>query len=361
MRSLSVEEVHSIKVEELGLDPEIYDLSSSEAIACAFKRIANILCPCTSSTLVREIIEPLRGLVQDIDEIKESANSILESMIAYGDFLEQLEDNETSGYNTRLLLNVAPQRFILRESGTAILIGSTPEQRMIFPEALQNRIEYINHVRRLSPLDDEDLKVNLIQIGLYEISYSYWLNQPSDSESPSELVSRIDEKLDSKGPSGEIPGLSILDRKEPVTYYTRRWKYINLEYYSGRFVCRRPQAYGADLWCYVELSKGIPKKLLDLPLESSSWRGCDEAWRLQAAIDYLRGSPQEYRIREESGGKYILDFFSPVPMWATRRWDAIGEKLAKPLKCLFSYQFNEKEVSEEINYIKEKLWLKEID
>jgi len=100
------------------------------------------------------------------------------------------------------------------------------------------------------------------------------------------------------------------------------------------------------------------RKVLDFPQPNSKWRGCDDAWLAQAAIDREREAPQEFRVRQGPHGMKILDFFSPVPMWARRRWDALGEPVPAS-KSLFSYRFKEEEVREEITFITERLWLRE--
>ena len=123
-------------------------------------------------------------------------------------------------------------------------------------------------------------------------------------------------------------------------------------------VGRRAQAYGADLWCYVEVDRGIPVRFVDLPLANSVWRGCDEAWRLQAAIDCERGTPQVFRRRSGPKGTDVIDLFSPMPMWARRRWDAVGEPIESS-GCLFSYKFRNGEVLEEVDFLKDKLWIAE--
>ena len=52
-------------------------------------------------------------------------------------------------------------------------------------------------------------------------------------------------------------------------------------------------------------------------------------------------------------------FFSPVPMWARRRWETIGEPVSA-FGCLFSFKFSETVVSDEIAFAREYMWLKEI-
>ena len=155
----------------------------------------------------------------------------------------------------------------------------------------------------------------------------------------------------------ELPGLLLLDPERPVRYYRGRW--VEPSKQAGHFVGRRPQAYGADLWCYVEVQEGHAVGLVDLPTRHGVGRGCDEAWRLQAAIDYERDAPQVYRVRSGPGRSWLLDFFSPVPMWARRRWETIGEPVSA-FGCLFSFKFSETVVSDEIAFAREYMWLKEI-
>jgi len=149
----------------------------------------------------------------------------------------------------------------------------------------------------------------------------------------------------------------LLDPAKSVRYYPARW--VDKTKSTGRFIGRRPQAYGADLWCYIDLESGVPRKFLDLPLPKSRVRGCDEAWRIQAAIDARRAEPQRFRVRRGPEGWVVLDLFSPVPMWARRRWDAVGEPVPST-GCLFSYRFRPTEIEEEIRFARDILWLAEL-
>ena len=98
--------------------------------------------------------------------------------------------------------------------------------------------------------------------------------------------------------------------------------------------------------------------MIDLPGATSRWRGCDEAWRLQMALDALRRGPQRYAIRRQ-GSSSVVQFFSPVPMWARRRWDAIGEPVSSS-GCLFAYRISEAELEEEVHFMRNVLWLDEL-
>ena len=356
LRRLTSMEVHASKVAQLGLDPTALDLTSVEAIAAALRRVACFLCPCAPSTLVRGVVRPLRGLVGDIAAFKGLVEQTLDAMSAHGDFLEHCDIEEDAADGTTSLLYAAPASFVARESGTVILLGISSNLFHGLPDDLVSRIEYAKHLRRLSPVPGEDLPADLNQLGLIDIGYSRWLQEP-EVETPAQHLSRLDRLLDAVQPSRDVPGLSLLDPERPVRYYRGRWTEIRSQ--SGRFVARRSQAYGADLWCYIELRDGNPERLIDFPLAGSRWRGCDEAWRLQMAIDAQRGNAQQFRVQQGPKGIRVIQFFSPVPMWAQRRWDAVGEPVSSS-GCLFAYRLDGAELAEEMRYLHEMLWLEEL-
>lgn len=355
MRRLTVAQVHAQKVSELGLDAGALDLTSIEAIAGALRRVACFLCPCSAATLVRGVIHPLRGLVDDTDAMKTFVEQTLDAMIAHGDLFEQPQVQE-DGFGAVVLVYAAPPSFVLRQSGSAILLGIASDHLSALPDDLQARIEYVNHVRRVAPIAHENLRDELLQVGLIEVSDDVWLSSPPAGSAADHLL-RLDRLLDAAGTSRTIPGLLLLDPERPVQYYRGRW--VEPRSQTGRFVARRSQAYGADLWCYVELHEGQSERLLDLPLPGSRWRGCDEAWQLQLAIDATRGHSQRFRLRPLPNGAAVLELFSPLPMWARRRWDAIGEPVPTS-GCLFGYRLRREEIPEEALYARAALWLGEV-
>ncbi len=103
------------------------------------------------------------------------------------------------------------------------------------------------------------------------------------------------------------------------------------------------------------MDAGNPVRLLDLPFESTRWRGCDTAWHIQMAIDYLRQSPQRYRCRIERRG-VRFDFFSPLPQWSQRRLMVFGQALPRD-RSLFSYLVPFAEAKALEKFIRERLWL----
>ena len=54
-----------------------------------------------------------------------------------------------------------------------------------------------------------------------------------------------------------------------------------------------------------------------------------------------------------------MQFFSPVPAWAQRRWDAVGEPIESS-RCLFAYRLPGNEIDEEMRYARDMLWLEEL-
>ena len=202
-----------------------------------------------------------------------------------------------------------------------------------------------------------NLAETLLDDGLIDLPAERWLRSPRES-SPSQLIAMYDSRLDAAHASGHVEGLEILDSQSSVMYYRGRWRAPrNTD--QGRFVTRRPQAFGADLWCYVELNAGMPIRLLDLPLNPDLGRGCDEAWRLQAAIDAFSGQPQRMRLTESGAPeRSVLQLFSPPPRWLQRRLDAIGQPV-ESRRALLSYEMSQMEASEEFKFAKRMLWLEE--
>jgi hypothetical protein len=353
MRQLTPEEVHASKTRELGLDPDLLDLTSAEALAAALRRAAAELCPCAAASLRRAVVGPLRGLAPADADIASEVERVLEAMVAYGDLLEHrdVHGELTAG---PALLYTAPPSFVPRGSGGAILLGVAPDHGAVLPPELEARVDSRGHVRRLEAVVGEELGDVLCELGLLELSHDDWLRAPAAS-GPEELVRGWDLRLDAAAPSLDVPGLVILEPHKPVRYYRGRWGEPRAQ--TGRFVGRRAQAYGADLWCYVELSQGRPQRLVDLPTTGSRWRGCDEAWHLQMAIDARAGAAQRFRLRP-AGDAAILELFSPAPGWARRRWDAIGEVVTSR-GSLFAYRLPATEAEEERRFLCEQLWLEE--
>jgi hypothetical protein len=357
MKQLSPQEVHACKVAELRLDAFVPDLTAPEALAAALRRAAGFLCPCAAATLVRAVVRPLDGLVPDLASIQDSVEATLEDMVAYGDLIEQKDISSDGDEHCGVLLYAAPLSFLPRQSGAALLLGVSPGEISPLPEELEGRIEYVRHIRRIPPESAANIRPALLQFGLVELAFNAWAKAPR-LETPGAHLAHLDRLLDDARPSMTIPGLIVLEPSRPPQYYRGRW--VEPRAQTGRFIGRRSQAYGADLWCYVQAREGRPERFVDLPLPGSAARGCDEAWRIQMAIDAQRGTPQRYRLRLGRPDTQVLEFFSPIPMWAKRRWDAVGVPASNSSGCLFAYELPKDEISQEVQFIRQMLWLTEL-
>jgi len=354
MRQLTVQEVINLKIRDLGLDPTKYDLLSVEVLAAILRRNASYTCPTTPSQLISSAVNPLRGLGCDIEELREVVERTLQAMIAYGDLIES---KEFAGLeeNGRMLLYAAPSNFILRDNGNFMLSGIVSSNFSPLPPEIAQRIECIEHLRMIRPSTDSDLKTHLLELGFSELTMKKWLRTPKQTN-PTQLVAKINDFLIKSTSSPEIPGLEILDSTKPVTYYKGRWvKPTNL---TGEYVARRDQAWGSKLWSYVQINNGKAEHIIDFPVEYCEWNAWDEAWYLQMAIDASYGNPQLFRIEQITDNKAEIKLFSPIPTWAQRRLDIMGEPKKLP-GCLIGYIAEISDIAEITNFLKEYLWLSE--
>lgn len=327
------------------------DLFSTEALAASLRRAASFLSPTTPGSLIRSVAEVLEGLPGDSTDLPGRLEDILDTLVGYGDLLELPVDTER-GIGRRIVLG--PPSFVRRASGSCLLIGTRPDGAPLVGEALASAIQYRGHSRFLpaSPELDQLLAAS----DLAARSSSEWLKPPRQ-RTAIEVVTEYQDRLQAAGPSGQIEGARLLDPSAPVTYYRGRWRSPKARD-SGTFVARRPQAFGAELWCFAELLDGQFVRLIDFPLFGSPYAAADEAWRLQAAIDALGGQPQQ--VRWGSGpdpAVDVLDFFSPLPSWAQRRLDIVGNPLERSRGALFSYGLPGTEAVEELDFLTAMLWV----
>lgn len=335
----------------LGISPSLNHKIDDEFLACLLRHSAGFLCPCSTATLRSIAAESLQHLVTD-ENLVSRIEDVIDGLVMGGDLLElnQVTTDDPAVKGTWLF--AAPPSYIVRPSGSIFLTGIVADQETYLPHDLASRIRAEGYARTIAPEPEEDLSGELAELGLQELSQNNWLKSPRE-KTPEDLRSRIATKLQLQPQSGAIPDLQLLDPTQPVTYYTGRWTRPKKQ--TGQFVGRRPQEYGAPIWCFVELDNGEPTKLLDLPLGKSRWRGCDAAWHLQMAMDHSHGTPQRYRLRPNDQG-HRLDFFSPLPAWAQRRLMIVGHPLP-PDKCLLSYWVPGGELDEEEHFLQDRLWM----
>ena len=337
----------------LGLEAAGADLFSPEGLAAQLRRAASFLCPATPGELTRAVLEVLAGLPGYSAETATQLEAGLDALVAYGDLLELRTSDGTS---RRLFLG--PPSFVRRTSGTCLIIGIRPEGAPIVGEDLGLLIDYEAHTRSLHPAAGLAPEQALLESGLIPITADQWLNYPRQVDADG-LIHSYSVRLDAAGPAGQIEDFRVIDPQAAVTYYRGRWRTLRRSD-NGLFVGRRPQAYGAPLWCFAQVADGSVQKLIDLPIANPLSPGADESWRLQAALDHQAGHPQRLRIRSAAQpDQVVLDFFSPLPSWMQRRLDVVATPLLRGQGALLSYAIPRHEVEEERHFLAEMLWLSE--
>ncbi|MDQ2947476.1 MAG: hypothetical protein M3Y27_16335, partial [Acidobacteriota bacterium] len=249
------------------------------------------------------------------------------------------------------VLYLALPSFLRLPSGTILLFGVSPDGNEFLPAEIGRRVRSHLYTRRILADVDDGLPAFLHSLGMQEIPAVLWLKRPR-TENARDVISRFDRMLDKVQSGGDSEELIVLNPEQPVQNYKRRW--TKPSKLTGRYIARRNQSYGAQLWAYVELSHGNLVRTYDiLPNE---WRACDRAWQLQLAIDYERARPQIFSARKEEGDKAIVSFYSPLPRWIRMRWDILAEPYEER-SSLFSYLISAAEFEQESEILVENVWL----
>ena len=378
LSELTAETAASAAVETLGLDSSAVDLTSTEALAASLRRAASFMCPTSPGRLIDAVhgaVQPLSGACISRTDIAE----ILEQIVGAGDLLELRHDN---GRSTRLLY-LAPPSFIevrkvvwtaqelalplqRTDAGGQFGIVRDPHYLGLNPnglvplieDELSRVIDYQGHTRSIR-LDGADGPAELRERGIRAVAKDRWVSRPA-AEAPEALMNRYLVRLDVAGEAGEQDGIQLLDPTASVRYYTDRWR-TPISSDTGDFIARRPQAYGADLWCLIRFEDGAPKRLIELPVNDPVVPGRDEAWRYQAAVDAARGLPQRFRRRASGshGDERVFDFFSPLPGFAERYLQLAGLALGRTPGALFSFRVPLGACDDAAAFLTDMLWMEQ--
>jgi len=353
MRVLNIAEVHELSIQRLGLDSSAIDFSSVEGLAALILTTASFCCPCSPSFLTRAVFTLVAPILPS-DDLQERVTDSIEGSIAYGDLIEigVLSDGENS---TGRLLNIATPAIVNISKDRIMLVGTIPKGRQILPPHIASLVEHRGFSRTVSAESIASIISELLGKGFVLIPSDEWSRAPKTSTA-TELVAKYDRDLVLDAYVGQLEGLRLLTQGPTPKYYKSRW--VEAKAHTGRYVARRFRRFGADLWCVVRLHNGVAKALIDLPLGGVTSRGCDEAWHLQQALDALEGTSQEFLIRSaHEQNDVIFDFYFPLPQWATRRWDIVGERVEHS-GSLISYRFPASLEETEAQFAEKKMWLK---
>ncbi|GHJ40465.1 hypothetical protein [Streptomyces sp. TS71-3] len=339
-------------VRALGLDETATDLFSTEAICASLRRAASFLCPVTPRRLVEAVLEAINPLDESCLVTRSQVAEQLDLLVSIGDLVELPRQHDRGSR----LLYLAPPSYVAKARGQYLLLGVRPNAAPLVDESVGAEVLPESHTRSIE-LDPEVGPVRLRAAGLHEIRREHWLKHPS-AERAAAVVVAMGQRLDQAAESGHVSGLTIIDPKSSVRYYRSRWRPPE-DGDSGDFVARRPQAYGADLWCLVRIERGVPQALVDLPVDASDAPACDEAWRFQAARDVVVGNPQVVQVRAATGapGSRMLDLFGPVPGWAQRYLELVGTPVSRAKGSLISYRLPISMIGEVSAFVSDMLWM----
>ena len=344
LKALSRGDVVALVREKLGLDESTQTLSE-EFIASAIRYAASIVCPTSPRNLISAVVGALNSVTDDSD-LREKCRGVLENVIANGDLVESEDVASQTGYR---LIYLAPPFFVRVNETKAMALGIVPDGIDPIPSGLE--VELRGPVRIVGSGSGEPIAQTLKLAGFEELSYKSWAKAP-DRVSCAELVSRFDKLIDRQQECGDVDGLSVLRGDAPNHWYRGRWG--DQARLTGRFVARRPQKYGADIWCYVELDQGRSSRLVDLPIGRTAERGCDQAWRLQCALDAFHGDPQQYKLTRLSSDDTGVTVHIPPPAWLLRRWESMGTRYSDNV---FEFIFNSRDATREVQLLEQELWM----
>lgn len=343
-----------IGVLSLNLDTTVLELSSTEALSELLRRVASFRCPTTQRDLLDAAVSVTRDLIDEPD-LRDRLRELLSEIVGTGDLLElPTPDGDGS------LLYLAVPSFVERGRDRFLLLGVRPHGASLLEGELMEDVEPEGHVRFLNLTGQAEPAVFLRELGLRQLDRDVWLRAPR-VVGAEDFVAEFDFRLDAVAPEAlDLPGATLLDPAARVTFYGGRWRAPSGTD-SGRFVGRRPQAYGSDLWIYAELQAGRFTRVIDLPVLRELGRGADEAWRLQAAVDHLTGNPQCVRMEDEANERCVLSVFAPLPSWAQRRLDMVGTPVPPRGGALMCYSVRQDEAATEVAALRSLMWLQEID
>jgi hypothetical protein len=353
VRLVSIKDVEALTVSCLGFNVDSADLTTPEVLAALIRKTACFECPCTPATLAKSVFRLLEPICPN-DTLNDIVREAVDSVTSYGDLVEA---PEPGGAASNSVLYLAAPSFLQVSDRLFLLLGLIPDGEDPTPPELRQRVEAVMYSRRLSVQYPKECRDTLLQAGLESLKMDSWLRCPPQRPA-SAFIALYDDALSKSGPPGTPEDVILIDPSLPVNYYNGRW--TKLKKQTGRFLGRRSQTYGAQLWCYLEVSNGLVTRLSDFPLFETHWRAFDEAWHLLQAMDAASGQPQGFRVRKTSQkGMAAVDLFSPVPAWATRRWDAVGLRTL-PNSSLMSYIFPETQIDAEYSFAAERMWLKRL-
>jgi hypothetical protein len=347
MRAIQTADIVSLTAASLGIASTD---SVRDLLKPALRRASYLLAPCSPAELVRFVAEPLM-LTGDV---REEAEAQLQELIAYGDILEMHRIEGDPWDTPNLVLRPAPPAFVMRSETQAFILGVAGDYPSPLPAELAGCLDESGPVRLLHRAEDEDLAGHLREFGLTELSEQTWLRIPPTVSAATHVEEWRGRVNATPANASAVADLEIIDSARPPSFYSGRWR-APRHSDVGLHVARRPQVFGGKLWCVVELQDGQPVHLVDLHPTNGFLRACDQAWRLQAALDATRHAPQQIAVSAD-GVMTHLSFSGPLPSFAERKLALVATKSRAP-QSLFRFSSSTTSLEAEIAFLQSALWM----
>jgi hypothetical protein len=317
-------------------------------LAQSIRRTVFNAAPCAAHTLCSLVLTALAPLSDDEETLRTQIEDAIHDLIAAGDILEMRANSEEL---TVIVLRPAPPAFVMRLDGTFIIIGISGDE--ITPICQLPVRHHASGLRDVRVDDAQGCRAELLDLGLIELPERLWLNAPA-TMSAADFAALWRTQLPPEASPEVFDDIEILDKASSNSFYKGRWSPLRPKH-TGIFVARRPQRFGAKLWCLVDVKSGTVNRFIDIQAKDSRTRDCDEAWRLQAALDALAGNPQQVRV-STTARTAILSFSAPLPAWASRRLNLLGEQVTLP-RALLAFEIPIESIQSELRWLGESLWL----
>ncbi len=325
-------------------------------VAAAIRRLSGFMCPCSQAAISRAAKRSLRELWEDHEAAESFVDHALEDLLVGGDLLELSHVAATDLDDKPTWVFCAPPAFMQSEHRVYIF-GIAPDDAPFLPSNVLRRLRCDGATRFIERITDDDLVEVLSALGLRELQESKWLTKVT-IEAPASFIERIQSRLIREGIHGSFPEFSLLKHATEVRQpYQERWVTPQAE--SGLFVARAAQPYGAPIWYMADINEGRFTRSLVLPFHDIPTRACDQAWRLQLAIDAEAGHPATYRMSSSEGGIRVLPSF-PLPLAEKRKLLYLGGVASHSARYDSSF-WVPNDVCAAAEQILASLWLRRLD
>lgn len=287
--------------------------------AALLRRLVGILGPCSRREVVSRAKQALAQYVTtDLDALIRGA---LEDIIIGGDVLEIPVLVDDAGEDPCLRLIGAPPSFVLCDQRVRIT-GIAPDDANFLPTELLRSIKARGGDRFIDTDDTAELIQLLKSLGLRPVDLDRWIGKTRDV--PAEVfVGRVTKRLAQSGRTGDLPNASwLLPADEHQKPYRSRWSTGPAP--DAPAIVRAPQRYGNPRWYFAE-ARDKSLRILDLPVEGElATRGCDYAWSVQLALDYVGGFPARYKMQATNAEWTEIRVAFPLPLNIRRRLMHLG-------------------------------------